>query len=187
MLPEVMAIAGPNGSGKTTVSALTMMRGTYVNADDIKRAISHLRQLRAGAIPHLQKEEGRLLRRPQRVLGLGLHLEAHRRERRKALSQPLRAGRAAAVITTVALTLWPLADPGTISCGIMSRLTVLPSQSCPSSFASPSISPTKRGSKASMTFLILSIRSRGREGLTLMHAAPPIQRGNTATTMVKLP
>ena len=38
MLPEVMAIAGPNGSGKTTVSALTQLRGVYVNADDIKRA-----------------------------------------------------------------------------------------------------------------------------------------------------
>lgn len=38
MLPEVMAIAGPNGSGKTTVSSLAMMRGTYINADDIKRA-----------------------------------------------------------------------------------------------------------------------------------------------------
>ena len=38
MLPEIMAIAGPNGSGKTTVSALTQMRGVYINADDIKRA-----------------------------------------------------------------------------------------------------------------------------------------------------
>ena len=38
VLPEVMAIAGPNGSGKTTVSALTQLRGIYVNADDIKRA-----------------------------------------------------------------------------------------------------------------------------------------------------
>ena len=38
MLPEVMAIAGPNGSGKTTVTSLTQVRGTYVNADDIKRA-----------------------------------------------------------------------------------------------------------------------------------------------------
>ena len=32
-----MAIAGPNGPGKTTVTALAQIRGTYVNTDDIKR------------------------------------------------------------------------------------------------------------------------------------------------------
>jgi cytidylate kinase len=35
-----MAIAGPNGSGKTTVSALAMAGGTYVNAGDIRRPMT---------------------------------------------------------------------------------------------------------------------------------------------------
>ncbi len=38
LLPEVMAIAGPNGPDKTTVSSLTKARGVHINADDIKLA-----------------------------------------------------------------------------------------------------------------------------------------------------
>lgn len=40
VLPELMVIAGPNGSGKTTITNLTQKRGQYINADDIKRATS---------------------------------------------------------------------------------------------------------------------------------------------------
>ena len=35
--PVVMAFAGPNGSGKTTVTKKLPVFGTYVNADDIKK------------------------------------------------------------------------------------------------------------------------------------------------------
>ena len=35
--PIVLAFAGPNGSGKTTVTGKLPTIGTYVNADDIKR------------------------------------------------------------------------------------------------------------------------------------------------------
>ena len=34
--PIVLAFAGPNGSGKTTVSRSLSVFGTYINADDIK-------------------------------------------------------------------------------------------------------------------------------------------------------
>ena len=37
-LPEVMVFAGPNGSGKTTITKLSKTVGQYINADDIKRA-----------------------------------------------------------------------------------------------------------------------------------------------------
>ena len=37
-LPEVMVFAGPNGSGKTTITKMAKTVGEYVNADDIKRA-----------------------------------------------------------------------------------------------------------------------------------------------------
>ena len=36
-LPEVMVFAGPNGSGKTTITKLAKIVGTYINADDIKQ------------------------------------------------------------------------------------------------------------------------------------------------------
>ena len=36
--PVVLAFAGPNGSGKTTVARIMPVFGTYVNADDIKAA-----------------------------------------------------------------------------------------------------------------------------------------------------
>ncbi len=38
-LPEVMIFAGPNGSGKTTITSMAKTVGVYINADDIKRSI----------------------------------------------------------------------------------------------------------------------------------------------------
>ncbi len=35
-LPEVIAFAGPNGSGKTTITRMAKTVGEYINADDIK-------------------------------------------------------------------------------------------------------------------------------------------------------
>ena len=37
-LPEVIVFAGPNGSGKTTITRMVKTVGVYINADDIKRA-----------------------------------------------------------------------------------------------------------------------------------------------------
>ena len=37
-LPEVVAFAGPNGSGKTTITRMAKIVGEYINADDIKKA-----------------------------------------------------------------------------------------------------------------------------------------------------
>lgn len=39
MLPEIIVFAGPNGSGKTTVTSLAKVIDPYINADDIKKAI----------------------------------------------------------------------------------------------------------------------------------------------------
>lgn len=36
-LPEVVVFAGPNGSGKTTITSMARIVGEYINADDIKR------------------------------------------------------------------------------------------------------------------------------------------------------
>ena len=36
-LPEIMVFAGPNGSGKTTITRMAKIVGEYINADDIKR------------------------------------------------------------------------------------------------------------------------------------------------------
>lgn len=38
MLPEIIVFAGPNGSGKTTVTSLAKVIDPYINADDIKKA-----------------------------------------------------------------------------------------------------------------------------------------------------
>lgn len=38
ILPEIIVFAGPNGSGKTTVTSLAKVIAPYINADDIKRA-----------------------------------------------------------------------------------------------------------------------------------------------------
>ena len=35
--PEVIVFAGPNGSGKTTITNMARTVGDYINADDIKR------------------------------------------------------------------------------------------------------------------------------------------------------
>ena len=37
-LPEVIVFAGPNGSGKTTITKMAKTVGEYINADDIKKA-----------------------------------------------------------------------------------------------------------------------------------------------------
>ena len=36
-LPEVIVFAGPNGSGKTTITRMAKTIGIYINADDIKK------------------------------------------------------------------------------------------------------------------------------------------------------
>ena len=38
MLPEIIVFAGPNGSGKTTITHMARTIGVYINADDIKRS-----------------------------------------------------------------------------------------------------------------------------------------------------
>ena len=35
-LPEIIVFAGPNGSGKTTITRMVRTVGVYINADDIK-------------------------------------------------------------------------------------------------------------------------------------------------------
>ncbi len=35
--PEIIVFAGPNGSGKTTITKMAKVVGEYINADDIKR------------------------------------------------------------------------------------------------------------------------------------------------------
>ena len=35
-LPEIMVFAGSNGSGKTTITHMADIVGTYINADDIE-------------------------------------------------------------------------------------------------------------------------------------------------------
>ena len=37
--PEVIVFAGPNGSGKTTITKMARTVGKYINADDIKKAM----------------------------------------------------------------------------------------------------------------------------------------------------
>ena len=37
-LPEIIVFAGPNGSGKTTITRMAKTVGVYINADDIKKS-----------------------------------------------------------------------------------------------------------------------------------------------------
>ena len=37
-LPEIIVFAGPNGSGKTTITGMAKTVGEYINADDIKKS-----------------------------------------------------------------------------------------------------------------------------------------------------
>ena len=37
-LPEIIVFAGPNGSGKTTITHMAKTIGVYINADDIKKS-----------------------------------------------------------------------------------------------------------------------------------------------------
>ncbi len=37
-LPEIIVFAGPNGSGKTTITRMAKTIGVYINADDIKKS-----------------------------------------------------------------------------------------------------------------------------------------------------
>ena len=36
--PEIIVFAGPNGSGKTTITRMAKTVGVYINVDDIKRS-----------------------------------------------------------------------------------------------------------------------------------------------------
>ena len=38
--PEIVVFAGPNGSGKTTITKMAKIVGQYINADEIKQSIN---------------------------------------------------------------------------------------------------------------------------------------------------
>ena len=59
--PEILVFAGPNGSGKTTITRLASEVGVYVNADDIK-SVLHCTDLEAAQYAEKQRES-LLLRR----------------------------------------------------------------------------------------------------------------------------
>ena len=43
-LPEVVVFAGPNGSGKTTITRMAKTVGVYINANDIKNLIQDIKR-----------------------------------------------------------------------------------------------------------------------------------------------
>ena len=53
--PEILVFAGPNGSGKTTVTRLATLVGVYVNADEVKNALN-CSALEAAQIAEKQRE-----------------------------------------------------------------------------------------------------------------------------------
>ena len=46
-LPEVIVFAGPNGSGKTTITGMAKTVGEYINADDSFARKFHLDMMNA--------------------------------------------------------------------------------------------------------------------------------------------
>lgn len=55
-LPEIIVFAGPNGSGKTTITAMSKVIEPYINADDIKRT-NHCSDLEAARLAEQMREE----------------------------------------------------------------------------------------------------------------------------------
>jgi predicted ABC-type ATPase len=53
--PEIIVFAGPNGSGKTTVTKLARVIEPYINADDIKR-VNHCTDLEAAIMAEQMRE-----------------------------------------------------------------------------------------------------------------------------------
>jgi len=54
--PEVIVFAGPNGSGKTTVTKLAKVIEPYINADEIKRT-NYCTDLEAAQFAEIKREE----------------------------------------------------------------------------------------------------------------------------------
>jgi len=54
--PEIIVFAGPNGSGKTTITKLAKVIEPYINADDIKRTV-HCSDLEAAVMAEKMRED----------------------------------------------------------------------------------------------------------------------------------
>ena len=54
--PEIIVFAGPNGSGKTTITKLAKVIEPYINADDIKRTV-HCSDLDAAVMAEKMREK----------------------------------------------------------------------------------------------------------------------------------
>ena len=55
-LPEIIVFAGPNGSGKTTITKLAKVIEPYINADDIKKT-THCTDLEAAIAAEKMRED----------------------------------------------------------------------------------------------------------------------------------